>query len=182
MVGITVDVSDWRTNNRSGLLILPDSLSSKIGKLEYQIVYDKDPGNVYRNWSNLASLTTYINLDSNTSNYSVIVRQRTNIGNSIAVYVRQAPVGYYTYTKNNKVGFKINIGGTIRAVLTSDHVQQRSDITNNTWSLVVTDYEANNNQIDEANVYLRFAASLEADGVTIQDPASFPARVIGVIS
>lgn len=179
----SVDVSRWtESTHQYGNLILPASLLPNLNKLEYRVVLDKSD-NVVQDWHAISSLNTQITFSDNTQSYSVILRQTTNFTNTYPIYIRRAPQVYYYYPKNNKVSFKIYLYLQYVDIESYHYVQRFIGDWNTglgSWNTIPSDFEANDNQIDEANILVRFDASLNADGVTIKDPPSFPAKVIGM--
>ena len=178
-----MDVSSWTVATyQYGSLILPASLSSKLGKLEYCVVLGKSD-TIVLGWQSVSSLNTQIAFNDNMQSYTVILRQTTNITNTFPIYVRSAPTVYYYYPKNNKVSFKIQLFLQYFDIMTYHYVQRFDGSWNSgsgSWLSIPSNFEANDNQINEANTYVRYDASLNADGVTIKDPPSFPAKVIGL--
>ena len=171
---VTVDVAGWRNDsviNKTGIILNTSTV------MQYQIT-EVLTGNSIQEWAICSNSQTVISLPYNNIEYLVVVRQITNPANNKHFRIRKAPLVAFHQINPSQTSFYIydTVTYAWRQIKKTDAVELILT-PSDTWTLVVDNKRVNN--LDTSYVYARFAASINSDGVTIDDPASFPSKVTG---
>jgi competence protein ComGC len=169
---VIINVEKWRNDsvvNKTGVILNTTNI------MEYHIS-EIVSGSIVQNWTTCNNTQTIINLPYNSIDYLVVVRQSTNPANNKHLRIRKAPWVAFHKINDQFTNFYIydTVTLSFREIKTSDAVELILT-PSDTWTLVVTGKRVKN--LDTSYVYSRFAASINSDGFTIDDPASFPAKV-----
>lgn len=172
---VDVDVSGWLSTNPYGII------SGTTLAMEYRITNGTSTVE-YLGWTSCSKNSTTISLGSNTQAYRVIVRQKTNWENTQHFYVRAAPVVAFHYIDSRTTSFYIYAfdpsSSTYkwRPIVSADSVEMIKK-HNGKWLAVTTGEQITD--IQTQYIYARYAVSSSTSGgVTIDDPASFPIKVV----
>ncbi len=174
---LSVDVSKWGVPDplNGNAIHYTGTINNTATGLLYQI-RSLDGLTVVKNWTPCTSGITTMNLSSNTSGYQILIQQIGWPGNDKIFRIRPAPIvvfhrvtgsstSFYLYTPSTGTWHEIVYADAVELILTPG----------DTWTRVVTGKRVK--KIDTSFVYARLAVTLNGDGVTVYDPASFPAQI-----
>jgi hypothetical protein len=157
----------WTTSSKHGVI------NNTTTQMEYMITQlGNTPTNVY---TSCVTGTTTIDFPRNDVQYEVVVRQFDNIAINKHFNIRKAPFVNFHHYNGSKTNFYI-YDILWRQIVTGDTIEVQLK-PGAVWMIITTGYTILNKDLDTTTVYARRAATLAGDGVTIDDPASFPYKV-----